>query len=666
MAGLLQEHSYTRLNTRKPRSAFFEFDLDGRSKDDTSPAILSIEGLQGLLQLCVEDSLSSDQWEQIADSIPREVTPMVTLSRPMQLVTTAGADTKSGTEAFESSLAAMKELVPLAKVLGFTSIETYVRWNWVEPEEGIFDWRYVDPLVQEIRRYDMKWFPLLIVGSAYALPQWFRGSQEDVGFVCLEHGISNPIQSIWNPSQKRHVTRFLQAFGSHYEPMGVLEGVRLGPSGNFGESQFPAGGNWAAPGENKMHIHIGWWAGDRFAGEAYRQFLRKSYKTIADLNAAWELDYPDFESVSPRLPENMLVPRERLDFTEWYTDSMSEWCDWWVREAGKALPHTKIYQSASGWGFRESGTDYTAQAKSMIQVHGGIRLTNETDSFEQNFFATRLAATAARLYGIDLGYEPASSHTARGVVGRLFETAVTNADHFFTYDSNVIFHPLAISKWLSYLKVLDERQDPLVEVAVYYPETTNQLEDAAFRYLYAWGFNPRAREIRRSVEVDYLDDRLIREGFLDRYKVLAFAWGDVLEEDVLEKIDEWVKSGGGVIYPSFPRGSVSTVEGDTHIFRGWQSGRTGKGSFYRFAGDMEPPSDYGDFVLTTLRGVSGLSPWTHEVLEAEHSEKVFCSIQQDGHLMILNYADKPGFLKLGEGTDVTIEPYGIERIPLAP
>lgn len=523
-----RQASYARLNTRKVRSAFFEFDLSEADWDKGEHPHLVVEGLQYLAQIKIHSAFSEADWEKAKESIPTHVEPMVRLEHPMQLVTTAGVKNKGTPDTLEAELEIMDELAPLAKVLGFTSIESYVRWNWLESDsEGEFNFELTDAFVEKVREHDLKWFPLLVVGSAYALPEWFVESEENVGFVCLEHGLSNLIQSIWSPYHKRHVTRVLSAFGKRYEPKGILEGVRLGPSGNYGESQYPAGGNWPAAGRGPMHIHIGYWCGDEYAHADYRKFLKQWYSTLEELNLAWETEYGAFSEIVPQLPQTIPLRKRRLDLTEWYTDSMTEWCDWWVRQAGEALPNTKIYQSSGGWGFRESGTDYTAQSKSMIQVDGGIRLTNETDSFDQNIFATRLAATAARLYDIDLGYEPASSHTARGIVARIFNTLSTNGDHLFTYHPNIMFNELSIEKWLEYLPLLDTRQDPVVDVAIYYPETTNQLDDGAFRQLYAWGFNPRAREVRRHVEVDYLDERLIREGFLDRYKVLVHAWGSI-------------------------------------------------------------------------------------------------------------------------------------------
>lgn len=657
----VRQGSYTRLNTETERSAYFAF------RDVPSGlAALRVAGLQYLGAINVYPSFTEADWEAVSKSVPTDVRPIVELTRSMELVTTAGIDVRGGVEALESSLTAMHELAPLAKVLGFTSVESYVTWKRIEPEQGQFDFSFYDAIVEKLGQYDLKWFPLLIVGSAYALPDWFLYSDENVGFECLEHGVPNDIQSIWSPYHKPHVERVLNAFGEHYDGTGVLEGVRLGPSGNYGESQYPAGGHWPSAREGDMHIHIGYWAGDPYARADFRKWVETKYESVERLNDAWNADFASFDDVEVVLPQLILNRRQRIDTSEWYTDSMSDWCAWWAGVSREALPSTTMYQSAGGWGFRESGTDYTAQTKAMAPLDAGIRLTNETDSYEQDFYATRLAATAARLYGVPLGFEPASSHTARGVAGRLFNTISTNGDHFFTYHSNVFNHQMNIDSWLEHLPLLDSRQDPLVEVAVYYPETMNQLEDAAFRHLYAWGFNPRAREVRRQVDVDYLDERLIREGFLDRYKTLVFAWGDTIEADVQAKIDAWIQRGGVALYPSFPKGDQMTVEGDRSVFRKWMRGETGRGAFRRFPGDMEPPSLYGDWVGGRLRELDNLDKLTQLALETIHPEHVFITIQNDGHFLILNYEDLAATVELPGHFEEIVDPYSILRVEVDP
>ncbi|MBI2424153.1 MAG: beta-galactosidase [Candidatus Hydrogenedentes bacterium] len=656
----VRRSGYTRLNTHAERTGWYAFTLPEAAR--TAPTLSFVStGLQHVRSIQVLPMPEEAAWTAHDAAIPKKVEPMVRLKRPIEAVTTAGVDVRGGMDTLEASLKNLNEIAPLTRVLGFSSIESYVTWKRLEPNaEGDFDFSYYDAVVKKLAEYDLKWFPLLIVGSAYALPEWFLDHKENVGMVCLEHGLSNPVQSIWYAPHRRHVERVLHAFGDHYEPMGVIEGVRLGPSGNYGESQYPAGGNWGIRG-NEMHIHIGWWAGDPYALQDFRRFLLEKYGTLDALNAAWESHYAAIGDVRPELPSSNYIMRRRLDFTQWYTDSMTQWCEWWGEVARAALPKTVIYQSAGGWGFRESGTDYSGQAKSMVKIDGGIRLTNETDSYEQNIYATRLATTAAKFYGLDIGFEPASSHTARGVVGRLYNLIATDGRHFFTYEGNIINHPMEVERWLKYLPLAETRQRPVVDVAVYYPETANQIDDGAFRHLYAWGFNPRAAAVRRVVDVDYLDERLIREGALDQYKVLVFAWGDTLEEDVLQAMDAWVQRGGVLIYPAFPRGLAGMIEGDTAIFKRWQAGETGQGAFHRFQGDMEPTSEYGDFVKKVLAGVPTLDARVQAVLKINAPDQVFFTVQEDGHAIALNYRDEAVTLAVPGAGNLTIEPYGIAR-----
>jgi hypothetical protein len=79
---------------------------------------------------------------------------------------------------------------------------------------------------------------------------------------------------------------------------------------------------------------------------------------------------------------------------------------------------------------------------------------------------------------------------------------------------------------------------------------------------------------------------------------------------------------------------------------------------------MEPPSGYGDFVRQVLRQSGALHRWTRQALEAEHPDRVFLSIQEDGHMLALNYNPAPAKLKLPGGHGVVIEPYGIQRLRL--
>ncbi|MEN6605279.1 MAG: family 14 glycosylhydrolase, partial [Bryobacteraceae bacterium] len=227
--------------------------------------------------------------EEPAREADPPVKPAFTLKNPPNLVTTANTDSPT-VDGLPNALANMRVTLPLVKALGFNGIESYVKWNFVERSPGVFDWSYYDAVVDELERHGLKWFPLLIVGSAYSLPEWFHDSKEFTGFACLEHNIAVEIPTIFNENQTKYVRRFLSEFGKHYGSRPSLLGVRLGPSGNYGEAQYPASGNWGYRGRN-LHTHLGYWAGDPDASVAFRAWVKSRYSGVKALNDAWGTEY---------------------------------------------------------------------------------------------------------------------------------------------------------------------------------------------------------------------------------------------------------------------------------------------------------------------------------------------------------------------------------------
>ncbi|MBI4559466.1 MAG: beta-galactosidase, partial [Candidatus Hydrogenedentes bacterium] len=530
---------YTSLGSGHPRRAVFRLTKPEFRHRLAGGADLEVQGVGALTGMTLTSEMSADLSQSIRNEVPAVVPSRITLRKPIQLVLSVGADSKL-VQRLPEALSRMREVCPLAAALGFNAVESYVKWNFVETEKNRYDWSYYDAVVEEARRHGLKWFPLLIVGSAYALPQWFHDSQENVGFVCLEHGKRNNIQTIFTELQTPYVQSFLREFGKHYGSTGRLLGVRLGPSGNFGESQYPAGGNWGYQGETE-HIHIGWWAGDPYAAPHFRSFLNSKYSDIHSLNRAWTSAYNGFDQVPVFIPQFAESKRQRKDFVDWYIGAMTDWCERWAVWARESMPDTPIYQSSGGWGFVESGTDFTEQTKSMVKVHGGIRATNETDSYVQNFYATRMMSSAARFYGVPFGAEPAGYGSARGVVARIYNILVNNGQHLFFYSPNLFNNDQAVEKWLQYAPLLDRRDEPLLEVAALYPDTYAKLDDGVFRNLYSFGFNRMIVPLREKLDFDFCSERMIMDGALPRYKVLLFLWSHVIEADVLAKIDQWVR-----------------------------------------------------------------------------------------------------------------------------
>ncbi len=647
---------YTALDTGTPRRALFA--MPSPPRPGTRIEVFGVHALTGIAIVPGDDSSLVDAVE---NEIPETVQPHLALQRPLQLVTTAGVDSKRDRDVDET-LAAMRELSPVVHALGFTAVESYVKWNTVEPQKGTFDWSYYDAIVAEAQRHDLKWFPLLIVGSAYALPNWFYASDENVGFVCLEHGKRNNIQSIFTDFQPPHVRRFLNAFGQHYGSPDALLGVRLGPSGNFGESQYPAGGNWGFRGERE-HIHIGWWAGDDYAARRLQDYLRARYADIAALDKAWDETYDSFDDIQPFIAQFAENPRKRKDFVDWYMDAMTDWCEDWAVWARDAMPDTAIYQSSGGWGFVESGTDFTDQTRSMAKVHGGIRATNETDSYAQNFYATRMMTSAARFYGVPFGSEPAGYGSARGLVARLYNIIVNNGQHLFYYHSNLLDNDQAVGKWLKYAPLLDQRDEPFIEVAALYPDTMGKLDDAVFRNLYAFTFNARVAVLRPKLDFDFCSERMVLDGALARYKVLLLLWNQTIEEAPLNKLDEWVRGGGIVLVAQWRSQPITTVEGDRSVFNRWQRGDTGHGRVVFVPDDREPPHRVADAMAEELLTLDVLDSRTIRMVQTEKPSEAYVSALRNGSYAVLNYGDDPAIVTIPGMKPIELEPYSIAITP---
>lgn len=659
---------YTALGTGTLRHAVFQLPAPSFQHHQKNGGDIQIEGVRSLVRVALSTEPPTGAVAQARREIPTLPRPHVSLQGPMQLVMSVSTDATQIPDIPNLS-EQMDELCPLAYALGFNAVEVYVKWSAIEREKGKWDWSFYDRFAQSAVKHGLKWFPLLVSGSAYTIPRWYHDSPENIGFVCLEHHKRNNIQTIFTEVHTPHAQEFLRKFGEHYGKTGTLLGVRLGPSGNYGESQYPAGGNLGYAG-SKEHIHIGWWAGDDYAPAHFQSYLRHRYPGIDDLNKAWKplygsfTPYASFDEVKPFIPQFAENKRQRKDFIDWYMGVMTDWCERWAVWARDAMPHIPIYQSSGGWGFVESGTDFTDQTKSMAKINGGIRSTNEVDSYVQTFYATRMLSSAARFYGVPFGAEPAGFGSARGVVGRLFNILVNNGQHLFYYHGNLVANDQAIDRWIKYAPLLDRRADPLIDIAVLYPDTMSKLDDAVFRNLYGFTFNTRVAAFRPLFDFDFCSERMILDGALPRYKALVIPWNFIVEADVLKVIDAWARGGGTIICSDWRGAPITTVEGDSNVWDTWKTGDFGTGKVVFVDDDREPPQRLARGVLAALKAVPTLDPRTQAMLNTRLPDEVYMSVLANGTYAVLNFSDNPVTVNIAgvEGA-LHIEPYGIAMTP---
>lgn len=662
---------WTMCNTGKKRLGAYVWTAE--ETDVGKPPVLGIRGVPTLTDVRMVPGRDEEIITQ-AKALrvkPDEVKNPLNLKRPLQLVSSVGElSQRCPREDLPKSLDNMAEWVPKMRSLGFGGIESYVRWDMVEYEKGNYDWSYYDAVVNMGAEFGMKWFPLIIGGSAYALPEWYREHTPGFeGFVCLEHGIENNCPTIFNEQQTPYVVDYLHEFGKHYNPMGdKVFGCRLGPSGNYGESQYPAHGNWGYK-NREEHMHIGWWANDRMAHVKFAAAMEKKYGSIEKLNAAWGDAYEKFEDVKCFLPVMTDNRRKRKDFVDWYMDEMTDWCNRWAVWVREELPDLDVYQSAGGWGYVECGTDFTDQTKGMKPVNGGIRATNEDESYELNFAITRMLSSAARFYGVKFGSEPAGYGTVRSVINRLYNIIINNGSHLFYYFGNITNSELGSQRWLEYAPLLDERSEPLIDVAVLYPDTNSKLSDGCIRYLEGSSFISQVCPLRRKLDYDFCSERMVMDGALDRYKVLVVLGrahgGDFIEAEVLEKIDEWVHNGGIAIVPVLQSNNTRgpmTVEGDQTVFRRWVAGDMGKGKVFLPDEMREPLDDFIDDIESILKSLDCLDPLTQKMLTAEHPRGVYVAALKSGKLCFYNDLLKKAKVRLNDGTEFEMEPISIKLV----
>jgi len=454
------------------------------------------------------------------------------------------------------------------KALGVTSYESYVRWAALEPEPERWDYSVYDAEVGRLKEHGLKWVPFLIAGPVYATPEWYRAGESHRPYRCLEHGSDSAIQSLWNPDLPARVDAYLAHFAEHYRDVEIVESVLLGITGDFGEAIYPVtGGGWTG----EYHTHSGYWCGDAEARAAFGRFCREAYGDLERLNAAWGTAFETWETLEmpPLSPDkqgqpllDMSDPRQRrrwLDFVGWYRDSMTRWADLWLTAARKHFPNCEVYLCTGGDGFPTHGSDFSAQCRLAARHRAGVRITNEASDYETNLLLTRWIGTAGKFYGCYYGYEPAGAVDENGVVARIYNAAASGARQLFEYSGNVTGSPARRRNFRRTLPTL-VRDRPNVEAAVFVPKTHMTLFPGQWQELLL----RRPRPLRHWFDYDLLDDVLIADGALPRYRALVWLGGEVIEEFTIEAILRWVREGGTLIAAALPH--VESVEGDREFF----------------------------------------------------------------------------------------------------
>ncbi len=615
------------LGSGKWETVIFKLDKPRFLRGENCGADFRIHGSDLEIAFVKVSSTKPQLWDTLQNTPQRSYPKMVTIGEGKQMIF-GGFDPTSKATA-NANIKALSQRIPAFKAVGFTSHEVYVRWNLCEPEEGKYDWSIYDQYVNLYKKEHIKWVPFLIVGSAYSLPDWFYKKKGYQGYVCLEHHEECDVQSLWNPAMRDQVTKFIKAFCEHYRDSGVIESILLGITGNYGEAIYPATGNdWTADIHGPYHTHMGFWAGDPYAIKSFREWLTKKYKDDAHIQAAWNDPNVHLATVQPMLQAEAPNDRAWLDFMHWYVGSMTDWASFWLQTTRKYFPKGDIYLCTGGDSNPMLGSDFGEQSKVAAESGAGVRITNEGSNYRLNVAITRWVASACNQYGAYFSFEPAGGVDQNGVVARIYNATASGAHGLHYYQNNVFnANPQNLQNFIKYAHYFTD-QKPVVQIAVYYPETDIMLHGLHSLQYYEPLFD--------RFNFDYMSDGQIRDGGLKNIKALILMNGSTAEADTWKRIADWRAQGGVILYPT-SMGMLRTVEGkdmDDLVLKG-EGGRV-----LTFNGDASG-SAYRDYIVDQLRDAPELSSDTRTMIKADGVEDlVYCTLLAPDKLLWLNYTDQ--------------------------
>jgi len=186
-------------------------------------------------------------------------------------------------------------------------------WYKMEPEEGKFDFAWLDKVVDLCVKYNLK---VVMCTPSATTPTWMRINYPetfimDGHYIRAENG-TRGLESIVNTKYRMFVEKIVAEMAKHYGQNKNITGWQI-------DNEPPANSDYSPSSQ-----------------EAFRQWLKNKYKTIDALNIAWGAAFwsqwfASFDQVI--IPNTNLVgwwgnnPHAILDFKRYEADAQAEFLD---------------------------------------------------------------------------------------------------------------------------------------------------------------------------------------------------------------------------------------------------------------------------------------------------------------------------------------------------
>jgi hypothetical protein len=452
------------------------------------------------------------------------------------------------------------------RLLGFSLWQydtDHLASNEVAP--GQWDWTAAEEVYTQARAQGF----LFALFPHFAFPPgWYIEKEKPALTRCVEHGVEIPALSPWEPLFSNWLDRQWAALARQFGGTNPrVHALVLGVHGDYGEAGLFSGTRMASREQREdwerrfgnAHNHKGFWCGDEKARASFRRAMLRKYGDLDALNKAWGTQFRREEEV--RYPKSPTEGRRWwLDFVGWYTNGVAYLTDIVCRLSQRYFPRTLRMLPL---GFPDEDMRYGADVSALVKVAAryGVVVRSTHAGYlpladNESFLLGRIAS-ACRFYGVPLWVETPGPVDAKRQAEALFEAVAQGASGLFDWAVNATKNEPVYEQHLRSLTV----GQPVVDVAMFYPSTAVRLADV--------GEAPTMRlgcaQARDLFAFDIVDERMVRDGALERYRLLVFWEGTVVEQDVLDKIIEWVQAGGVVAAYDF--GKVTNVEGDGATWR---------------------------------------------------------------------------------------------------
>lgn len=454
-----------------------------------------------------------------------------------------------------------QEALAALKNQGLVANEDYVAWGAVEREPGKWDWSQHDAMEQSLHKAGLKYVAYCWV---HFPPAWLRERAADRTLMrCLEHGEETNYLSVFDPRTIEWYDHFYRALDEHFgDRIDDVYACILGP---YGEGNYPlAIRDWV----NMGHCHEGYWCADEHAVRAFRSAMGAKYSDIAKLNAAWAAKLNSFAEVQP--PEELKRPafkpspsafatagdkRRWLDFITWYHQAIIDFAEQSVRTALKYFPAAKVRTKPGGSAGGVNPIAWGTYCPGYARMARGLGVVLQPADCQGAVFADKWMGTAYQFYGVKECTEPAGGLDDATFRRRLFSDASAGAAQFFTYE-----FPQHVPDIHKYIQLINGTPGE-TEVAIYCPTTLYRLGGDLQPTIQA------SRRLRDVCDFDVLDEVLIDDGALttSRYKVLVVVQGDIVDQPVLDRFQDYLAAGGRVVVVGDT--AIKNVQGDA-----WKAG----------------------------------------------------------------------------------------------